>query len=164
MAFRIIALSALVLAAYGCAHDMTKLAAAPPITCVGHCIVRMQISDTVFGCRVTYPAENDRVEVPARRPDGSLNRNVTIVWDAPSGYQFCFAQADGVWFKDKTDQFHTGGATDDVEGKLEASGQCKSKFRWTDVNTATGEFAYRIRFRHKDTDRRCEIDPWVVNR
>jgi hypothetical protein len=170
MFFRKVALTASVLALYGCStHQIlsSRDLTASVQDCPNDCKVDIKAEAHWYGCKVTMPGEEDQIRV------SSPNR--VIVWKLPPKFEFCVAQGDGVRFKGETDgQFFDGWATEHENGQPPDTFGCKRHFRWADLKTTSGDkkYDYEIRFRHEQNQNgdwsvsgiTCRIDPWVVNR
>jgi hypothetical protein len=86
-----------------------------------------------------------------------------IVWSLPTGYEFCPAQGDGVFFKNReNNQFTDSYATDD--GRPPSDAGCKKGWHWTDRKTDPKGTPHRYGVNFRDeAGRKFNVDPIIIN-
>lgn len=93
----------------------------------------------------------------------------TIVWNLPTGFEFCPANGDGIVFKrgDNDFQFFDARRTDHPDGDADAGppNKCRKHFRWSNKNephTSGRTYEYLILFTGPG-GQRCKKDPFIRN-
>ncbi len=160
---RLVATIAILVAVAGCSQAQRPEPVSPitvrsPCNGGNRCTVDVAATPPGASCTITAPSPGEALVVN-RAANGT---NVKIVWNLPPGFGFC--PGDGVSFKDASDQFTEGFATDDANGGDDHHpGGCKRHFRWNNRNTSTGQWRYGLKFTHAASGKPCTLDPWVVN-
>ena len=129
------------------------------------CDVRVtQDPNGPYSCALgRFRVEPDFLELTGGRP-------VNIQWELSAPFTFC--DGDGVdlksgWASASRQVFESYGSDkkDGARSGFETSAACRSFRNWRWGNTTPGgEYAYEIRFRNRNTQERCTIDPWLRNR
>ena len=109
-----------------------------------------------------FRVEPDFLELRGGRP-------VNIQWELPAPFALCDGDGTALkpeWASGNAQVFESYGSDgkDGARAGFEKTGTCKSFRNWRWGNATPGEiYAYEIRFRNRNNQERCTIDPWVRN-